>query len=195
MVTLSRVVAVGNRYLPAAIVLLSAVLIWWSVMVRLTGASAAELTEQRQRNIEFTLSTLSGRRDLLNSAVQAAGWPELEQRLVVDPSGLVPLLDRLLEIGTGQGISLRYDVGDRTPSSFDPAVGWRPVELEFNRVRYDQLLGLMRQMDGLTERNLFTVTEFALFDRARDGSLSGRLMVEVWTQLERDGSGPEHLGL
>ena len=189
----SGLIASGNRFLPAVIVLLSTTLIWWSVMVRLTGASAAELVEQRQRNIEFTLTTLSGQRDSLSTALQESGWSEVERRLVPDPAGLVPLLDELLEISTELGMNLRYDVGELSASTFDPAVGWRPVQLEFNRARYEQLLRLLAEMDQIAQRRLFSISELALVDRARDGSLTGRLMVSVWTKLDTPRSGPMHL--
>lgn len=183
----ARLAAVGNRYLLGAIVLLSTSLIWWSVMVRLSGASAGEVAEQRNRNIEFTLNSLGWQRDSIAADLESGGWAAVEAQLVADPGGLVALLDEVRAVSADAGIAFRYAVSDRVTLAFDPQLGYREVELRADGMQYEQLLRALDGMEALARRRLLLVSAIDLEQRDQRGSLKGAIVLKVWTRQNRGG--------
>lgn len=187
----------GNlgRYLTLAVVLLSAVLVWWAVMVRLTDSSLARRGMTRQQQVEFQLNQLRWRRDDLSGPEGSTRQRKLDALLVADPRGMVSFLDELRTLGSQVGMRMRYSVGDRQPSEFEPAVGWQDIQLNFAQVDYAQVLKFLTALHAREEQRLFTVRNVQLNDQAGSGSLSGQIGLRVWTRQSLPESGAESLDL
>ena len=186
MVNRSRIRSEIHRYVLLTVVALSAALIWWAVMVRLTDASEAQLQVQQRQGVEFRINQLRWQRDALSGSEQRLARERLEALLIPDPEGMVTLLDQLRAIGAEAGLGMRYAVGDRVPSDFDQAIGQRDVQLSFSMVNYPRVLDFLERLRAQESHWLFEVRAIKLTGKG-GGSLDGRIGLKVWTLQDQSG--------
>jgi hypothetical protein len=189
MVARPEISARINRYVMLAVAVLSAALIWWAVMVRLTGASEARVEAQQRQSVDFRINQLLWQRDELTGPAGKSARNRLEALLIPDPQGMVTLLDQLRTIGADAGLGMRYSVGDRVPTDFDPSIGQRDILLSFALVNYPRVLDFLQRLRTQESRWLFEVRAVKLTGKG-GGAIDGRISLRVWT-LQDQGAAEE----
>lgn len=172
----------GGPLATLLLVVLCAGLIWWSVMVRLTGVSRLALEQARQQRVEFTINQLRWDRDALRTPALESASDALLQRLVQDPDGLVQVLDLLRELSADSGFEVDYQLGERVATEFDPRIGVRDLRLRFNQVSYVQLDRFMQSLAGKRDRLVLELGKVELKSPAGTGTLNGTLVLRLWTR-------------
>ena len=170
-----------QRWVATLVLMLSMLVFWWAVGVRLTGASELDRQRLRQEALEFRINTLRGQRDALNIAEAVDAREQIRQRFLVDPDGLPGLIDELQGLAAPLGINVGIEVSGSSPFESVEGVSIRDLTLRFTGVNYDSLVDYLGAIERESPRWVLLVRDASLQGRGGEAEVSGWVQLRFWT--------------
>ncbi len=170
-----------QRWIATLVLVLSMLVFWWAVGVRLTGASEIDRQRMRQEALEFRIDTLRGQRDALNLADAVDTREQIRQRFLVDPDGLPGLIDELQGLAAPFGINVGIEVSGSSPFESVEGVSTRDLTLRFSGVNYDSLVDYLGTIERESPRWVLLVRDASLRGRGGEAEVSGWVQLRFWT--------------
>ncbi len=170
-----------QRWVATLVLMLSMLVFWWAVGVRLTGASELDRQRLRQEALEFRINTLRGQRDALNIAEAVDAREQIRQRFLVDPDGLPGLIDELQGLAAPLGINVGIEVSGSSPFESVEGVSIRDLTLRFTGVNYDSLVDYLWAIERESPRWVLLVRDASLQGRGGEAEVSGWVQLRFWT--------------
>jgi len=174
-----------QRWIATLVLILSMLVFWWAVGVRLTGASEIDRQRVRQEALEFRINALRGQRDALNIAEAVDTREQIRQRFLVDPDGLPGLIDELQGLAMPLGINVGIDVSGSSPFESVEGVSIRDLTLRFSGVNYDSLVEFLGAIERESRRWVLLVRDASLRGRGGEAEVSGWVQLRFWTVQAR----------
>lgn len=170
-----------QRWIATLVLVLSMLVFWWAVGVRLTGASEIDRQRMRQEALEFRIDTLRGQRDALNLADAVDTREQIRERFLVDPDGLPGLIDEVQGLAMPFGINVGIEVSGSSPFESVEGVSIRDLTLRFSGVNYDSLVDYLGTIERESPQWVLLVRDASLRGRGGEAEVSGWVQLRFWT--------------
>lgn len=171
---------INKRMVLSVVTVLFAGLTFWSVL-RLVDQSNENKELARKSTISFEIDQLRREQSELSGRIDPGALTRLYDQFVLEPDGIIEVLDNLRAVGRQTGLSFRYSVSDRTVSIYDPSLSGRQLKLRFDNVEYDQLLQFLKVVREQKQWYGY-VDEISVNSKNGRGSLEGYITFEIGTR-------------
>ena len=108
---------INKRMVLSVVTVLFAGLTFWSVL-RLVDQSNENKELARKSTISFEIDQLRREQSELSGRIDPGALTRLYDQFVLEPDGIIEVLDNLRAVGRQTGLSFRYSVSDRTIEMF-----------------------------------------------------------------------------
>ena len=169
------------RWIATIVIVATLALFWWSIAVRLAGASDLDALTMRQEALQFTITNLRWQRDELDTEELRLYRSRASQRLLKDPDGLPALVDQLQDMAEDIGVDITISVAEPLPFENMVGVFTRQVTLGFDDAPYDLLESYVDQLERQANRWHFLLGDFHFSNRGAEASVAGKMQMKIWT--------------
>lgn len=170
----------NKRLVLGLVTVLFAALTFWSVL-RLVDQSNQNKELARKGAIAFEIDQLRRQQSELSGKIDSGALASLYDQFVLEPDGMIEVLDNLRAVGRNSGLSFRYSVSDRRVSKYDPTLSGRTLKLSFNDVEYEQLLQFLKIVREQKQWYGY-VHEVSVRAKGAQGTLEGFISFEIGTR-------------